>query len=90
MGEHAGFGLRTRERGKHRTEVSEVTEGGGCSMKCAWGNTAASVGEYEEAPGPRTLDAAEKKYLLLISTDLIGLKHIYADSHIRQIPIANS
>ena len=56
----------------------------------AWGNTAASVGEYEEARGPRTLDAAEKKYLLLISTDLIGLKHIYADSHIRQIPIANS
>ncbi len=64
--------------------------GGRWIDECAWGNTAAPVGQYEEAPGPRTLNAAEKKYLLLISTDLIGLEHIYADSHIRQIPIANS
>ncbi len=32
--------------------------------ECAWVNTAASVGEYEEASRPRTLNAAEKKYPL--------------------------
>jgi hypothetical protein len=119
-----GFRARTRESGRHRTEVTEVTEGGAWSTntigghswlpcgntrigkashrgheghrggslvdQCDWVNTAASVGEYEEAPRPGTLNAAEKKYLLLISTDLIGLAHLYADSHIRQSPIANS
>jgi hypothetical protein len=58
--------------------------------ECAWVGTAASVGEYEEAPRPHTLNAAEQKYPLPISMDLIGLGHLYADSHIRQIPIANS
>ena len=40
----------------------------------AWGNTAASVGEYEEARGPRTLDAAEKKTL----ANLYGFNRIKA------------
>jgi len=80
--EHA-FGESIAQRSRRSQRRRLVDE-------CAWGNTAASVGEYEEAPRPHTLNAAKKKYLLLISTDLIGLEHLYADSHIRQIPIANS
>jgi hypothetical protein len=52
-------------------------------------DTAACVGEYEEAPRPSTLNAAEKKYFLLISMALVGLSYLYADSHIRQVQIAN-
>jgi hypothetical protein len=34
-------------------------------------------------------EAAEEKYSLLISMDLIGLRYLYADSHFRQVHIAN-
>ncbi len=54
MGEHAGFGLRTRERGRHRTEVTEVTEGGGCSTNTIGWTLVVSVREHAYGERHRT------------------------------------
>ena len=73
LGGHWWFPCGNTRMGKASHRGHGGHRGGRWIDECAWGNTAAPVGQYEEAPGPRTLNAAEKKYLLLISTDLIGL-----------------
>jgi hypothetical protein len=46
MGEHAGFRAGTHESGKHRTEVTEVTEGDWGGRRIDWVALVASVREH--------------------------------------------